>query len=70
MAYIANVRELVPELELLALERAVMERALTGKEMRVLLPAESSVRVVVLTAAPNACLIVCPRMAEAVEDVK
>jgi hypothetical protein len=52
----ANVRELVPELELLPFERAVMERVLTGKEMRVLLPA-SSVRVVVLAAALKACLI-------------
>ena len=35
-----------------------MERVLTGKEMRVLLPAESSLLVVVLAAALNACLIV------------
>ena len=53
---IASVREVVPELEPLAFERAVMKRALTGKEMRVLLPA-SSVRVVVLAAALKACLI-------------
>ena len=55
---IASVRELVPALELLAFERAVMERGLTGKEMRVLLPAESSLLVVVLAAALHACLIV------------
>jgi hypothetical protein len=53
---IASVCELVPELDLQAFERAVMERVLTGKEMRVLLPA-SSVRVVVLAAALKACLI-------------
>ena len=55
---IARVCEPIPELELLVFERAVMERALTGKEMRVLLPAESSLRVVVLAAALNTCLIV------------
>jgi hypothetical protein len=56
---IASVREVVPELELPAVERAVIERVvLTGKEMRVLLPAESSLRVDVLTAALNACLTV------------
>jgi hypothetical protein len=55
---IASVREVVPELEPLAFERAVMKRALTGKEMRVLLPAESNLRVVVLTAALSACLTV------------
>ena len=65
---IASVRDLVPELEFLAVERAVMERALMGKEMRVLLPAESSLRVVVLTAALSACLTVGPRIASAVKD--
>jgi hypothetical protein len=53
----AIVRETVAELELLVFERAVMERVLTGKEMRVLLPAQSSLRVDVLAAALNACLI-------------
>lgn len=67
---IASVREVVPELELPAVERAVMERVLTGKEMRVLLPAESSLLVVVLTAALSACLIVWPRMTEAVVIVR
>ena len=63
----ARVRDAFPELELLALERAEMERVLTGKEMRVLLPAESSLRVDVRTAALNACLIELPRIAPAVK---
>jgi len=65
---IASIRELIPDSELPAFERAVMERVVTGKEMRVLLPAESSLRVVVLAAALNACFTAWPRMAEAVED--
>ena len=59
---IASVREVVPELEPLAFERAVMKRALTGKEMRVLLPAAWSLRVDVLTAVLNACFTVFPRI--------
>ena len=65
---IASVRDLVPELEFLAVERAVMERALMGKEIRVLLPAASSLRVVVLAAVLSACLTVGPRIAFAVKD--
>jgi hypothetical protein len=44
-----------------------MGRVLTGKEMRVLLPADSSLGVDVLTVALNACLIELPRMASALE---
>jgi hypothetical protein len=53
-------------LELLAFERVVViGRVLTGKEMRVLLPAESSLRVDILTVALNTFLIEWPRMASA-----
>jgi hypothetical protein len=64
----AVVRDTFSELELLVLGRVVViGRVLTGKEMRVLLPAESSLRVAVLTVALNACLIELPRMASALE---
>jgi hypothetical protein len=64
----ARVREAVPDLELLVFERVVViGRVLTGKEMRVLLPADSSLRVDVLTVVLNACLIEWPRMASALE---
>jgi hypothetical protein len=43
----------------------VIGRVLTGKEMRVLLPAESSLRVDILTVALNTFLIEWPRMASA-----
>jgi hypothetical protein len=57
-AAIASVRDAVPELELLVFARVVViGRVLTGKEMRVLLPAESSLRADILTVALNACLI-------------
>jgi hypothetical protein len=65
----AIVRDAFPEPELLVLERVVVMigRVLTGKEMRVLLPADSSLRVEVLTVALNACFIEWPRMASALE---
>jgi hypothetical protein len=53
---------------LLYFERVVViGRVLTGNEMRVLLPVESSLRVDALTVALNACFIVWPRMASALE---
>lgn len=64
---IASVLDAVPEVELLAFERVVIERVVMGKEMRVLLPAESSLRVDVLTAPLNACLIEWPRIAAAMK---